>query len=166
MMLTIKRDFYNQLIRIEKYKEIQKLQSLYFQHGTTNIYKHSRNVAFICILVAKKLEKNLHISFNYKDLLVGAFLHDLFLYDWHKKDKSHRLHGYRHPMIASKNAKKMCNVNDDVVSIIRTHMWPLTITKVPKTREAMLVCLVDKYVAIRELKLSKFVPKLQRKTNG
>lgn len=156
-MFKIKKEFYSNLKKIEKYNEIQKLQSLYFQHGTTTVYRHSRNVAFLCILVAKKLEDILNISFNYNNLLMGAFLHDLFLYDWHKKDSSHRLHGYRHPMIASKNAKEMCNVNDEVVSIIRTHMWPLTITKVPKSREAILVCLVDKYMALKELKLSKLI---------
>lgn len=148
----IKKDFYCKLKMVEKYKEIQKLQSLYFQHGTTTVFKHSRNVAYLCILLAKKLEEKLHIKFNYNNLLLGAFLHDLFLYDWHEKDKSHRLHGYRHPLTASINAKKMCNVNNEVIEIIKSHMWPLTITKVPRTREAILVCLVDKYVAIREIK--------------
>lgn len=156
-MIDIKREFYSQLRKIKRYKEIQKLQSLYFQHGTTTVYRHSRNVAYLCIFIAKKLENKFHISFNYNNLLSGAFLHDLFLYDWHEKDSSHRLHGYKHPMIASKNAKEMCNVNDEVISIIRTHMWPLTITKVPKTKEAILVCLVDKYVATKELKLNKLI---------
>ena len=149
----IKKDFYSKLRRVEKYKEIQKLESLYFQHGTTTVYKHSRNVAFLCILIAKKLEEKLHIQFNYDNLLLGAFLHDLFLYDWHEKDVSHRLHGYRHPLTASKNARRMCNVNEEVIKIIKSHMWPLTFTKVPRSREAILVCLVDKYVAIKELKL-------------
>lgn len=152
---AIKREFYNNLRKIERYKEIQKLESLYFQHGTTTVYRHSRNVAYGCIWLAKKLEKNLHIQFNYQNLLIGAFLHDLFLYDWHIKDATHRLHGYRHPATASKNAKEMCHVNEEVIKIIKSHMWPLTITKVPRSREAILVCLVDKYVAIRELKFMK-----------
>ena len=147
-----KKEFYFKLQKIERYQEIQKLESLYFQHGTTTVYKHSRNVAYGCIMLAKKLEKKLHITFNYHNLLVGAFLHDLFLYDWHENDPSHRLHGYTHPKIASNNAKKMCHANEDVISIIQSHMWPLTITKVPKSREAFLVCLVDKYMAVRELK--------------
>lgn len=159
---AIKKEFYNNLRKIEKYKEIQKLESLYFQHGTTTVYKHSRNVAYACIYLAKKLEKNLHIQFNYQNLLIGAFLHDLFLYDWHEKDATHRLHGYTHPATASRNAKEMCHVNEEVIKIIKSHMWPLTITKVPKSREAILVCLVDKVVAFKEtIKFIRFFNRIK-----
>lgn len=146
----LKKEFYLQLRNIEKYEQIQVLESACFQHGNTTVYKHSRNVAYLSIALAKKIEKKLHISFNYSNLLVGAFLHDMFLYDWHEKDASHRLHGYRHPLTASRNAKAMCHVNEEVEKIIQTHMWPLTITRVPKSREAFLVCLVDKYAAVIE----------------
>lgn len=149
-MTNLKREFYLYLRNIENYKEVCKLESLYFQHGTTTVHKHSRNVAYYSLLLAKKLEGKFNIKFNYNNLIIGAFLHDLFLYDWHEKDASHRLHGYSHPLTASINAKKMCNVNDDVIKIIKTHMWPLTITKLPSTREAILVCFVDKVMAINE----------------
>ena len=91
-----------------------------------------------------------HISFNYDNLLEGAFLHDLFLYDWHEKDKSHRLHGYTHPKTASKNAKEMCNASEEVQKIIKSHMWPLTLRSIPTSKEAFLVCMVDKAVTTRE----------------
>ena len=44
----------------------------------------------------------------------------------------------------------MCHVNEDVVKIIKTHMWPLTIRKIPLSKEAFIVCIVDKWVAIKE----------------
>ncbi len=149
-MFDIKREFYLKLRSIDNYKQICRLESLYFQHGTTTVHKHSRNVAYYSLLFAKKMEEKLNIHFNYNNLIIGAFLHDLFLYDWHEKDASHRLHGYRHPVTASRNAKEMCHVNEDVIKIIKSHMWPLTITRVPITREAIIVCLVDKIVAINE----------------
>ena len=149
-MFRVKREFYLKLRNIDNYKQICQLESLYFQHGTTTVHKHSRNVAYYSLLLAKKLEEKFGIKFNYNNLIIGAFLHDLFLYDWHEKDKSHRLLGYRHPLTASMNARRMCNVNDDIINIIRSHMWPLTITKVPSSREAIIVCLVDKVIAIRE----------------
>lgn len=149
-MTELKREFYLHLRNIENYKEVCELESLYFQHGTTTVHKHSRNVAYYSLLLAKRLEEKFGIKFNYNNLIIGAFLHDLFLYDWHEKDASHRLHGYRHPTTASINAKRICNVNEDVLKIIKSHMWPLTLTKVPKTREAFIVCLVDKIMAINE----------------
>ena len=113
-------------------------------------------MAYFSLLWAKKLEKRFNIKFNYKNLIVGAFLHDLFLYDWHEKDKLHRWHGYRHPLTASKNAREMCDANEETTKIIETHMWPLTITKVPRSKEAFLVCFVDKIMALAEtLKIIK-----------
>lgn len=149
-MIQIKREFYSNLRNIENYKQICKLESLYFQHGTTTVYKHSRNVAYYSLLFAKFLERKFNIRFNYDSLIMGAFLHDMFLYDWHEKDASHKWHGYKHPIVASNNAKKMCHANTEVTSIIESHMWPLTITKIPKTREAFVVCLIDKFLAIHE----------------
>ena len=149
-MLGLKREFYLNLKKIENYKQVCKLESLYYQHGRTTVHKHSRNVAYFSLLLARKLEKIFSIKFNYDNLIIGAFLHDLFLYDWHEKSVAHRLHGYRHPLTASINAQKMCNVNNEVIKIIQSHMWPLTITKVPISREAIIVCIVDKIMAIME----------------
>lgn len=150
MSQTIKREFYINLRKIENYKEVCKQESLYYQHGTTTVLKHSRNVAYCSLLFAKKLEEKFGIKFNYHNLIIGAFLHDLFLYDWHQKDKSHRLHGYTHPLTASINAQRMCHVNEEVAKIIKTHMWPLTLRKVPLSREAFIVCFVDKVLALVE----------------
>ena len=149
-MTNLKKEFYFKLRNIENYKQVVKLESKYFQHGNTTVWKHSRNVAYYSLIIARKLEEKFNIKFDYDNLIVGAFLHDLFLYDWHVKDASHRLHGYSHPKTASINAKKMCNANDEVIKIIKTHMWPLTITKVPSTKEAFLVCTVDKGIALAE----------------
>ena len=150
MNFAFKKEFYLSLKEMKNYRQVCKLQSLYYQHGTTSVLKHCRNVAYSSLIVAKKLEEKFNITFNYKDLIIGAFLHDLFLYDWHEKDKSHRFHGYRHPVTASVNAKNICNVNKEVENIIKTHMWPLTLRKIPLSKEAVIVCLVDKILALKE----------------
>lgn len=149
-MLALKREFYLNLRNIPNYKEVCRLQSIYFQHGTTTVLKHCRNVSYYSLVIAKKINEKFNISFNYNNLITGAFLHDLFLYDWHEKDKSHRLHGYTHPRTASVNAKKICNINEEVTKIIKTHMWPLTLRRIPLSKEAIIVCLVDKILALRE----------------
>lgn len=119
------------------------------QHGTTSVLAHSVMVA--------KYAFNLNCLFNLgcdsKALITGALLHDFFLYDWHNIPENiakQGLHGFRHPMVAAENARKIFGVTPKEYSIIVTHMWPLTFTRVPITREAWLVCLVDKFCSIME----------------
>ena len=82
-------------------------------------------------------------------LMRGAILHDYFLYDWHDPDPSHRLHGYRHPGTACKNAVRDFNVGKVEQNMIRHHMFPLTPTP-PTCREGVILCIADKLVASRE----------------
>lgn len=149
-MKISKRDFYKYIYKINKYKYIKRLLRMYKQHGITSVFKHSRNVAYRSYILAKKLEKRYNLKFDYDELIAGAYLHDLFLYDWHEKSEEHKLHGFTHPKVASENAKKICNISGKEQSIIESHMWPLTITKIPKSKEAFVVSLVDKYSAVLE----------------
>ena len=150
MKLNSKIEFYKYIYKLTKYKYIKKLLKNYKQHGKTSVWEHSSNVAYRSFMLAKRLEKRYNIQFNYDDLIVGAYLHDFFLYDWHEKNKAHRWHGFSHPKTAAKNAKKMFDISESEQKIIESHMWPLTITKLPKSKEALLVCMVDKYSAIIE----------------
>ena len=146
----IKREFYSYIISKFYYLSVKKELAKYLQHGNTTILKHCTKVAYFSFVIAKILEKKFNIQFDYETLIIGAYLHDFFMYDWHEKGSSHRLHGFSHPKTASQNAKKICNIDSKKQAIIESHMWPLTITKIPKSREAILVCLVDKYAAIIE----------------
>lgn len=149
-MITEKREFYQYLYKIRNYKYVCEMLSLYRQHRKTSVLKHSRNVAYISYKLARKISQIHKIKFNYENLVIGAFLHDLFLYDWHEKINRKGLHAFTHPIEASKNAKQICKINESEQKIIESHMWPLTITKVPKSKEAIMVCVVDKYCAIVE----------------
>ena len=89
------------------------------------------------------------IAVDVHALVRGALLHDYFLYDWHEKDRSHCLHGFRHPSTALKNARADYPLNRIEKNIIARHMFPLT--PIPPTcREAWLVCIADKYCALQE----------------
>lgn len=92
----------------------------------------------------------LHIRVNYENLILGALLHDFYLYDWHNHVDEGVLHGFAHPHIACKNAAMRFHVNAEVQHIITTHMWPLTLRFVPRSREAVIVCLADKYCSTLE----------------
>lgn len=117
----------------------------YIQHGTTTVFAHSVRVARLSFKLARKL----HLRVHRKSLLRGALLHDYFLYDWHEKDRSHRLHGLFHAKAALNNAKKDFHLNKLEENIIARHMFPLN-PAFPRYKEAWIVCLADKYCAAEE----------------
>ncbi len=122
-----------------------KQERQYMQHGNTSVYKHSLRVANTSLYLAKKL----HLKVDRGALLRGALLHDYFLYDWHEKDDSHRLHGFHHSATALRNAKKDFHLSPLEENIIERHMFPLTPIP-PRYKEAWIVCLADKYCAASE----------------
>lgn len=136
---------------VSDYYFTDEFQSMrpYIQHGNINRIQHINSVAYMSYRIAKRLE------LDYYRTARGALLHDLFYYDWHDPDPSHRLHGYFHPGFALKNARELSAKNQLELTeleenIIRRHMFPLTVVP-PKFRESVLVCLVDKYVATKEI---------------
>lgn len=121
------------------------------QHGNISVYTHCVMVAKYSLLLAKRLG----IRCNLRSLVKGALLHDFFMYDWHwakmpDEVKKQGLHGFTHPVTAAKNARKYFNVSRRVYDIIICHMWPLTLTRVPRNTEGWLVCAADKYCSLLE----------------
>lgn len=145
-----KREFASYIMQIKRYVKIQQMLSQYIQHGKTSVYIHSRNVAYLSYVIARFCERRFNIKINYDVLVVGAMFHDFFLYDWHETEGRPKLHGFRHPQIASRNAQKYFDINEAEKEIIETHMWPLTITKFPKSIEAKIVCIADKCCSVSE----------------
>ena len=132
-----------------RYRELNN----YIQHGTVSVFKHCRNVAYVSLLIADRL----HIRVDRKALVKGALLHDYFLYDWHDKNRENyqKLHGFYHPSIALKNARKEYHLTRREEDIIKKHMWPLTVVP-PLCREAWVVTAADKYCSLLEtLKIRK-----------
>ena len=116
----------------------------YIQHSDVSTYEHCLKVARLSFRMARKLR----LKVDEKALVIGAFLHDYYLYDWHTYGD--HLHGYHHADRALVNALRDFEINEAEAEIIRTHMWPLNLTRVPGTREALIVCFVDKAVSLNE----------------
>ena len=118
----------------------------YIQHCDTTCFEHCKNVAYYSYLVCKKC------GFDYISASRGGMLHDLFLYNWRKKQRDIELkglHAFVHPRISLNNSLKLFNLNNIEKDIILKHMWPLTIIP-PKYIESYIISFVDKFCAIKE----------------
>ena len=112
------------------------------QHGSTSVYQHSINVAYLSLWLAGRLP----LRTDRRALVRGALLHDYFLYDWHKKDDGHRWHGFRHGKTAAK--RKTGLSAEPVGGIYRSaHMFPTVLP--PKSEEGGCI-LADKWCAAEE----------------
>lgn len=147
--------FYRICREVEKEGRLE-LEKQYYQHGATTVYEHSLHVASVCVWAASHVRWNLDMD----ALIRGALLHDYFLYDWHEPDPGHRLHGFTHPRRALFNARQDFNLKPIEENMILSHMFPL-LPVLPKSKEAWLLCLADKYCALTET-LSPFLLKAGR----
>lgn len=118
----------------------------YIQHCDTSCFEHCKNVAYYSYLICKKF------NLDYTSAARGGMLHDLFLYNWRKSQRTLKLdgwHAFVHPKIALMNSLQLFNLNDIEKDIILKHMWPLTV-RFPKYKESYIITLVDKFCAIKE----------------
>ncbi len=133
------------ILREIRAKQRYDLSKQFMQHGNTSVYQHSIRVAWNSM----KLAKRLPFTVSEEELIRGALLHDYFLYDWHEKDSSHSLHGFRHPYTALQNAESDFSLSERERNMILRHMFPL-IPIPPMCREAWILCVVDKACSVYE----------------
>ena len=135
-------DFNKIIYDIKMNDTVLQMQN-YRQHYNTSCYQHCLNVSYYTYLICKKL----HL--DYVSAARAGMLHDLFLYDWRKKQKNKGLHAFSHPKSAFDNAAKLFELNDVEKDIILKHMWPVTIA-LPKYKESYIITLTDKFSAVIE----------------
>ena len=144
-----KKDYVNTQRYIGALKNNANVQRMknYIQHGRITTFKHCERVAAMSYYLNRRFK--LHADNNV--MLKAAMLHDFYLYDWHADDNGeHNWHGYIHATKALNNAKRYFNIGPREQQIIYSHMWPLNITRIPRSKEAWIVCLADKFISIRE----------------
>lgn len=123
----------------------------YVAHGTYSVYDH----CFRAALFAYSLAKEKGWKVDYSALVRGSLLHDYYLYDWHHTREGHRLHGFRHPYFALRNATKRYALTKRERNMILSHMFPVTFWIFPQYRESWILTYADKVAANRERKTRK-----------
>lgn len=135
------RDEFNRIIQpLLQLPQVQHLAG-YRHHRNKTRLAHSLEVAWYGYTLSKKWSR------DYIAAARGGLLHDLFFYNW--LSEGPRLHGFRHPKIALKNAEAIVFLNPVERDIIKKHMWPLTPVP-PRYLESWAVCIADTYCSFRD----------------
>ncbi len=125
--------------------EIVQDMKNYRQHFNVSCYEHCLFASYNMYLICKK-----H-NLDYKSAARASMVHDLFLYDWRKRQEGRKgLHAFTHPRTAFENANKIMELNEKEKDIILKHMWPVTLFHIPKYKESFLLTIIDKYLAITD----------------
>lgn len=133
-------DLIEDLLKEEKVQQMKN----YRQHHNINCFDHCLYVSYNTYKICKKH----HL--DYVSAARGGLLHDLFLYDWRKREDGRKgLHAFTHGKTAYKKALEFVNLNEKEKDIITKHMWPVT-PALPKYKETFILSYVDKYFAIAE----------------
>ena len=142
------RNSVNQFCRVlatlERDPQVRRMEQ-YTQHKGNPTLRHCHNVAVTSFRMAQRLGWRIDET----AMARGALLHDFHLYTREKKDWKHL---FRHPRLALRNAEELFSLSKKEKNIITSHMWPLTVLSVPRSKEALLVMLADKYCALREMR--------------
>ena len=136
-------EIYQTFLNDEKIKKMKGIN----MHRGSNTYVHSFKVAKKSIKRAIKSRKK-NIDFNV--VLIGAILHDYYLYDWRVERNKRKKHGRNHPNISSENATRDFQISDKIKKVIKSHMWPINIKEFPTSIEAKIVSISDKIVSLGE----------------
>lgn len=151
-MIKDKSIIYNDEIYMDIVKDIienEMVQEMkqYRQHFNVSCFDHCLYVSYNLYLLCKKHK------LDYASAARAGLVHDLFLYDWRKRQDGRKgLHAYTHARTAYENAKTIFNLNKKEKDIILKHMWPVTLG-IPRYKETFLMTYVDKYFAYSERKI-------------
>lgn len=143
--ITNKQEFENIIDDLVSNSTVKEMHN-YIQHCDTTCFEHCKNVAYYSYVICKKY------NLDYISAARGGMLHDLFLYNWRKKQREvelEGLHAFVHPKISLNNSLKLFSLNNIEKDIILKHMWPLTVI-LPKYKESYIITFVDKFCAIKE----------------
>lgn len=149
MRIRVQDKEYYELIRdiinAPSVQSLKKIQHHFFQSR----FDHVVTVSYYSYRIGKLL----HL--DYKAMARAGLLHDLFFYDWKRTHLTFTQHAYIHPRIAIKNAERITTLTPLEKEIILHHMSGATMDMC-KSKEALIVNLVDDYSAVSEFTRGRY----------
>ncbi len=138
------QSFYTCIGDLLESEAVRDMQTISQHTASVTRLEHSLFVAYTSFRLCR------FFDLRFDEAARGALLHDLFMYDQHLP-QNHKGHLRRHPSVALQNASERFALSGIERDAISHHMWPLNIKHPPQSREARIVCLLDKLCSIAEV---------------
>lgn len=144
--IDFEHEYLNCVYDLMEHEAVRSMSRLPQHRVGVSCYDHSLLVSYGSWRVCRAL------GLNSRAAARGGLLHDFYLYNWQDRHSHPGVrHAFQHPEIALKNARARFFITDTEADIIRSHMFPLTITRPHRTLEAAVVGVMDKLCAAAEL---------------
>lgn len=140
---NLKKEYKYCISDLAQNENVRSLEDFTHHHYFSRL-EHCLHVSYLSYLVCRKM------GLDYQSAARGGLLHDFYFYDSHNAKPDRGRHYFCHPAIALENATKLFSLNKVEKDIIVKHMWPVTI-RPPKYKESLVVTLIDKYCATKEV---------------
>lgn len=141
--MTALQQFCNSIEELLHDPKVRRMSLISHHTQRITCLDHSLFVAYVGYRLA------LLFGGNRSAIVKGGLLHDLYL-NTRCRDRSLFRHLIAHPEMAVRNARHF-DLTALEAGIIRKHMWPVTITKIPTHREEIIVSLADKICSVAEV---------------
>ena len=120
-------------------------------HLWSTVGEHTLRVAESSVRLCYALRK-LRIKTNIPEVIIGSLCHDLGILGRSGKFESGKECLKEHPTESVKVAKELVpDLSEKSADIIERHMWPAGKSRIPNSLESIIVSVVDKHVAIKDL---------------
>ncbi len=133
-------EFYNLTSDLLSHPIVLNMANLEHHSKTSDLLEHLVHTSYISFLIADflKLDK--------KCIARAALLHDF------RTSNDVNIRGwFVHSQFSATSAQKYFNISNHEYEIIKSHMWPLNLSLIPKSKEAVIVNLADTYCATIEM---------------
>lgn len=124
--------------------DVQAMASMKQHTKGVSCLDHSVFVSYLSFAMCRSWNLNSYAAAR------AGLLHDMFLSEREENGIGLWKHLRIHPQLALKNAKEfgLSKLEED---IILKHMWPVTVSKLPRYRESLVVNLADKICTVCEV---------------